>query len=471
MESNTFSYDLVVIGGGSAGLTAADFAVKLGVRVAILEKHKIGGDCTWTGCIPSKTLLSVAKTAHQARQASKYGLRLSEPEIDFSTVMAHVKHIVDGIYEEESPQVLRARGIDVHLGNFQFRDPHTLVNGEIEIRSKKIIIATGARLHLPQIEGLADLDTLSYENVWDLDQRPESLLILGAGMVGVELGQAFQRLGSQVKLVEAKPQILPQIDEQWATELSENLSSEGMQIYRDTPITEIWRDAAGYHLQSGEKRISGDALLVATGRRPNVQGLNLENAGVDFDENGIRVDKNLRTNQKHIFAAGDCTGGAQFTHLAGWQAFIATRNALLPGNSTGSVQHYPWVLFTDPELAQVGLSKSEADAKYASAARTTDWPFSKNDRAHTEDNPGGQLQIIHHKNGKILGATIMGKNAGELINEWALAISNQMRISDMAYALHAYPTYGLANMQLAAEIQSRSTLEGIAGKILRALAG
>jgi pyruvate/2-oxoglutarate dehydrogenase complex dihydrolipoamide dehydrogenase (E3) component len=471
MDAKNFAYDLVIIGGGSAGLTAVDFAVKLGVRVAILEAYKIGGDCTWTGCIPSKTLLSVAKTAHQVRRASRYGLGLPEPEIDFPAVMGHVRNVVNGIYEEESPQVLRTQGIDVHLGNFQFRDPHTLVNGEIEVKTKKIIIATGARLHLPQIEGVADLVYLTYENIWELDRQPESLLILGAGMVGVELGQAFQRLGSQVKLVEAKSHILPQIDEQWASALNKTLASEGMQIFTDSPITKVWQDADGYHLQSGEKHISGDALLVATGRRPNVQGLNLENSGVMYDEQGIRVNQNLRTNQKHIYAAGDCTGGAQFTHLAGWQAFIATRNALLPGNSSGRVSYLPWVLFTDPELAQVGLTKSEAEAKYASAARTTDWPFSKNDRAHTEDNPAGQIQIIHHKNGKILGATLLGKHAGELINEWTLAISNGLRISDMAYTLHAYPTYGLANMQLAAEIQSRSTLDGVVGKILRAFAG
>jgi len=262
MDTDHKTYDLLIIGGGSAGLTAADFAIKLGAKVAILEKHKIGGDCTWTGCIPSKTLLKTAKVAHDTRHAAKFGLSPTSLPIDFSAVMEHFRSVVDDIYQEESPDVLRAKGVDVFLGDTRFVDPHTLsVNDEI-IKGKYIIIATGAQIFIPPIQGIKDVNCHTYETIWDLEQLPERLLVLGAGMVGCELSQAFQRLGSQVTLIEAQECILPKIDRNAALALEDIFVKEGIQLHRNTPIEQAWRDHDGIHLKSASSSLSERQVLL-----------------------------------------------------------------------------------------------------------------------------------------------------------------------------------------------------------------
>ncbi len=461
------TYDLLIIGGGSAGLTAADFAVKLGASVAILEKDKIGGDCTWTGCIPSKTLLKSAKVAHDMRQAQKFGLIPSSHPIEFSAVMKRVRSVIDDIFWEESPEVLASRGIDVYLGESIFSDPHTLSVGDKIVKGKKIIIATGARAAIPPIQGIANVEYHTYETIWDLDQLPERLLVLGAGMVGCELSQAFQRLGSQVTIIESSEGILPNIDRTAAQTLVKIFTEEGIQLYSPTIIERAWQEKDGIHLNSEDNEFVGDTLLIATGRYPNHNDLGFENAGIDFNDNGIQVDEYLRTSQKHIFAAGDVTGAHQFTHVAGWQGFMAARNALIPANAKTELRNLPWTLFTDPEIAQVGLTQAEAISHFEEKARSTDWPLSRIDRAHTEGSENGFVRAIYKANGKILGATIVSPHAGELINEWALAISNNLKIKDIANSLHVYPTFGLANMQLAAEIETERVLQGFWGKLVR----
>ncbi len=357
-------YDLLIIGGGSAGLTAANFAVKLGARVAILENNKIGGDCTWTGCIPSKTLLKAAQVAHTMRTADQFGLEAASPAVDLASIMKHVRSVVDDIYQEESPDVLRSRGIDVFLGETHFIDSHTLSVGNEIVEGKHIIIATGARIFVPKIWGIEDVRYDTYETIWDLEQLPERLLVLGAGMVGCELGQAFQRLGSKVTLIEARECILPKIDRQAAQTMEDIFAAEGIRLFQSTAIDRAWRDEGGIHLKSGKQEFTGDVLLLATGRQPNSSGLGLENAGVSYDASGIHIDKNLRTTQNHIFAAGDCTNSPQFTHVAGWQGFIAVRNALLPGNDKNDLKALPWTIFTDPQVAQIGLNVQESHARY-----------------------------------------------------------------------------------------------------------
>ena len=354
-------YDLVIVGAGSGGLSAAAFAAQLGVRVALVEKHRIGGDCTWTGCVPSKTLLKTAKVAHEMRTADRYGLSAAEPRVDLKAVMAHVRDVIGEIAKEESPEALRAEGIEVVLGEARFVDPHTLVAGDTTLAARRFLIATGAHPFVPPIRGLDDVDYLTYETVWDLETLPRHLLIVGGGPIGCEIAQAFRRLGAEVTLLASRDRLLPRDDPQASRVLAKVFEEEGIRVLFEARVELVWKDEAatadGIHVGEGGNGLVGDALLLATGRRPTVTGLDLDKAGVLYSEQGIQVDDNLRTSQQHIYAAGDCTGGLQFTHYAGWQAVMAVRNALLPGASKGVTEQVPWTTFTDPEVAHIGLTE------------------------------------------------------------------------------------------------------------------
>jgi len=414
-------YDLVIIGAGSAGLVAADFAVKLGVRVALLEKDRIGGDCTWSGCVPSKALLKVAKVNHQMRNADRYGLTPADASVNLKEVMAHVKSVIDDIYQDESPEALRAKGIDVYIGDVRFVDARTIAVGNEEVCARRILICTGASPFIPPIYGIENIDYLTYQNVWDLQELPKHLVIIGAGPIGCEMTQAFCRLGSKVTLVEAGDRILPHDDIAASKVLTEVFEAEGIDLCLNAAIERVWKND-DIHVSIDQSEVTGDALMIAVGRRPNVEGLSLEKANVSYSANGIEVNKNLRTSQKHIYAAGDCTGGYQFTHYAGWQAAMVVRNALLPLASKGVQEHVPWTTFTDPEVAHAGLSEQEARQQYGDDIQTYDWPMIKVDRAHTEGDTTGFIKLVCKKNGKLLGVTIVAAQAGEMINEWSLAL-------------------------------------------------
>jgi pyruvate/2-oxoglutarate dehydrogenase complex dihydrolipoamide dehydrogenase (E3) component len=467
------AYDLVIIGGGSAGLSAASFAAQFGARVAIVEKHRIGGDCTWTGCVPSKTLRKAAKVAHAMRTAGRYGLSSVEPAVDLKAVMDHVRSVVGEIYDEESPEVLRAGGIDVYLGGARFLDPHTLAAGEARLSARKVLIATGAHPFIPPIQGLAGVGYLTYESIWELETLPRHLLVVGAGPIGCEMAQAFRRLGSEVTLVASRDRLLPRDEPDASRVLDKVFGSEGIEIVYNARVELAWRDEANdpqIHIGAGSNGLVGDALLIAAGRRPNVTGLDLENAGVDYGAEGIQVDDNLRTSQRHIYAAGDCTGSYQFTHYAGWQAAMAVRNALLPGTSRGVTDRVPWATFTDPEVAHVGLSEDQARMGFGDDVMTCHWPMSKVDRARTEGEPAGFIKLIHRKNGTLLGTTIVAAQAGEMIHEWIVALDQGIKVGDLSNALHVYPTYSIASMQAAAAIRVEQLLRGTSGRVVRGLA-
>ncbi len=327
----TDAYDLVIIGGGSAGLTAAGFAVQLGSRVALVEKHRIGGDCTWTGCVPSKTLLKAAKVAHHMRSAGRYGLPAVDPQVDLKAVMAHVRDVVLEVYEEESPEALCADGIDVFNGSARFLDPHTIVAGEDTIAGRNFLIAAGAHPFIPPIPGLKDVGFLTYEGVWDLEVLPRHLMVIGAGPIGCEMAQAFRRLGAEVTLIERERRLLPRDEAQASRVLARVFEAEGVNLHLGVTVERVWQDgdravAGGLavagdravtgdiHVAAGRAELKGDVLLLAVGRRPNVDGLDLDKAGVVYDDSGIQVDGNARTSQRRSYAAGDCTGGHQFTH-------------------------------------------------------------------------------------------------------------------------------------------------------------
>jgi pyruvate/2-oxoglutarate dehydrogenase complex dihydrolipoamide dehydrogenase (E3) component len=464
------AHDLVIVGGGSGGLSAAAFAAQLGARVVLVEKDRIGGDCTWSGCVPSKTLLKTAKVAHEMRTAHRYGLPAAQPQVDLKAVMDHVRDVIGGIAMEESPEALRASGIEVVLGEARFVDSHTLVVGDTTLAARRFLITTGARPFVPPVCGLDDVAYLNYDTVWDLETLPGHLLVVGGGPGGCEMAQAFRRLGAEVTLLTSRDRLLPRDDPAASRVLGEVFEQEGIRVVYQARAEIAWQDGMGIHLGAGGNGLVGDALLLATGRLPNVNGLALEKAGVAFSADGIRVDDTLRTSQRHIYAAGDCTGGLQFTHYAGWQATLAARNALLPGTSKAVTDQVPWTTFTDPEVAHAGLTETQAREKFGDTVMTCEWPLARVDRARTDGDTAGFIKLVHKKGGTLLGATIVAGRAGEMIHEWIVALHKGIRMDDLSDAIHVYPSYAVAGQQAATAIRIDRLLGGTSGRVVRGLA-
>ncbi len=464
------AYDLIIIGAGSGGLTAAEFAVKLGIKVALVEKERIGGDCTWTGCVPSKALLKAAKVAHEARSAGKYGILTDPPATDMNQVRNYVRQVIADIYQHETPEKLVGKGIDVVIGAAHFVDPHTIQVGQRRLSAKKLILATGAHPFIPPVPGLDEVPYLTYLQMFDNDQLPERLLVMGAGPIGSEIAQAYQRLGSQVTLVDIG--LMPKEEPEVAEVMGRVFTREGIKFVAGL-VTAACRAGNDIALNVKEQKIQGDMLLVAVGRAPNVGGLALDQAGMKYSAQGIEVDKNLRSNVKHIYAVGDCVkGNYQFTHVAGWQAVQAVRNALLPGTSNGFSEAVPWTTFTDPEVAHVGLTEAEARQEFGNGVVGVKlWPMSRTDRAVAENDQEGFIKVIHKKNGKVLGATVVASRAGEIITEFALALKRGLKLFDLANVIHVYPTYSVGTMQLAGQVVVDNLLSGLSGQALRFLAG
>ncbi|MDA0733311.1 MAG: mercuric reductase [Chloroflexi bacterium] len=464
------NYDLIIIGGGSAGLTAAGFAVQLGKKVALVEKDRLGGDCTWTGCVPSKALVKSAKVAHDMRHANRYGVGPAEPVIDIRAVLDHVRSVVDQVYQPESPDALRAEGVDVHLGQASFVDPHTITVGEARLSAHRFLIATGAHPFIPPIDGLDSVDYLTYESIWDLESLPKRLVVIGGGPIGCELAQALCRLGAGVTLLEDDTRILPQEEPEVSALIQQQMAEDGVEFRLNSRAQRIWKQDGEIHIVAGGQELTGDALLLSVGRRPTVDGLDLEQAGIEYSSRGIAVNDQLRTSQRHIYAAGDCTGGYQFTHYAGFQGFMAVRNALLPGAATAVLDRVPSATFTDPEIAHVGLTEAQASEKYGDGAVVCSWPMERVDRAITEGDTAGFIKIVHRPDGTILGVTIANSRAGEMIQEWILAMDRRMKIGELVNSLHIYPTYSMASQQAALHIKVGQMLTGTSGRIIRGLA-
>ena len=311
---------------------------------------------------------------------------------------------------------------------------------------------------------------LTYESVWDLEILPRHLLVVGAGPIGCEMAQAFRRLGSQVTLVASRDRVLPRDEPDASRVIGEVFAAEGIDVRTKARAQRVWQDSAGIHVDAGGDELVGDMLLLAAGRRPNVAGLDLERADVAYSASGIQVDEHLRTTARHIYAAGDCLGREQFSHYAGWQAFMAVRNALLPGTSKGSADYVPWATFTDPEVAHVGLSEKQARDAFGDQVMTCEWPMRQVNRARTEGNTAGFLKLVHKPDGTLLGATVVAERAGEMIHEWIVALANGLKVDDLAGAIHVYPTYSTASVQAAAAIRVERLLRGASGRIVRRLA-
>ena len=468
-DSSPDQYDLVVIGGGSAGLTAARFAAKLGRKAAIIEANRLGGDCTWTGCVPSKSLIRAARAAHEIRDAYRFGISASLSPIDFSQVMGRIRSVIEEIYQAESSEVLRGEGIDVFLEPARLAGPHTVLAGDNLVRFKKLLICTGARPLIPPIPGLNETDFLTYEDLWDLDDLPKRLVVIGGGPIGCELAQALGRLGSKITLVEGTQRLLGQDEPEASDVIAKALTRDGVDVALGAPVTSVSQAGDPVLVTSDSREWSADRLLVATGRQANTEGLDLAKADVATCSRGIKVNRYLQTSQPHIYAAGDCIDGPQFTHYAGWQGFMAARNALLPGRSQAIRDNVPWATFTDPEVAKVGLSEAEARNKFGDAIETVLWPADRTDRPIIDGAVDGFTKIVTLKNGELLGATIAGPRAGEAIHELALAIERGLKLGDLASTLHIYPTYSMVAMQMAADDRVSRLLSGLSGKLVRLL--
>jgi pyruvate/2-oxoglutarate dehydrogenase complex dihydrolipoamide dehydrogenase (E3) component len=463
---NEEAYDLVIIGAGSGGLIAAGFAARLGAKVALVEKDHIGGDCTWTGCVPSKALLKAAKVAHEVRTASHYGVGTNPPVVDMGRVREYVRGAIQQVYQLESPEELQRQGVDVVIGGARFLDSRTIAVGERTIRSETFLLTTGARPAIPPIAGLNEVPFLTYEQIFDNDRLPRAMVVVGGGPIGAEMAQAYQRLGASVSVV--APRLLPKEEPEAREVMQRVLEREGIRFVPGRAAS-ARKDGDDIVIATDREEARGDLLLVASGRRPTVEGLDLEKAGVAYSEKGIPVDDQLRTNLKNIYAAGDVLGGYQFTHFAGWQAFQAVRNALLPGSNSGFTDLVPWTTFTDPEVAHVGPTEAQAREKFGNNVKVCCWEMGRTDRAICENDTDGFIKVIAKKDGTILGATIISGRAGETISEFIVAIKQNLKVADLAGAIHAYPTYSTAVQQLAADMAIENILSGVSGSIVRGL--
>ncbi len=460
------NYDLAIIGAGSGGLTAAAFAARLGAKTALIEKASIGGDCTWTGCVPSKALLKAAKVAHECRTASHYGITTPKPTITMSGVRDYVRRAIEQVYQFETPEELQKQGIEVIPGEAMFADSTSVCAGDRTITANTFLITTGAHPSIPPIDGIRDVPYLTYEKIFEVDRLPNHLIVIGGGPIGCELAQAYRRFGSEVTIV--SPKLLEKEEPEARARLEGIFSQEG--IRRAHGFAEAVRQEGAEIIVSLEdEEVRGDLLLVASGRLPNVARLGLENAGVEFSPKGISVDSQLRTNVRHIYAAGDVTGGYQFTHYAGWQAFQAVRNALLPGHSEGHSDVVPWVTFTEPEVAHVGLTEEAAKSRFGEKVRTCLWEMDHVDRAICDYDTAGFIKVVTGEDGTVLGATIVAARAGEIITEFVLAIQHKWKVKDLAGAIHPYPTYATPVQQLAAEMTIDHLLGGTSGRVLLSL--
>lgn len=432
-------YDLVVIGGGSAGLVAASAGAQINARVALIEKHLLGGDCLHYGCVPSKSLIHAAQIAHNVRTASHFGIYTSEPTVKLNEAMGHVKSVVDTIQVHDSAERFEKLGVDVIFGTGQFVDENTFeVNGR-QLKARAFLIATGSRPTVPPVDGLKEAGFLTNEQVFNVKDRPDALAVIGAGPIGCELGQSFARLGSEVTLIASRDVIMPKEDPEAAAVVQQKMQDEGVRILCNTRAKKVEVINGRKHIFTGTETIVVDEILIATGRTPNVESLNLEAAGVVYDKHGVKVDEKLRTSNKRIYGAGDVIGGYQFTHVAGSEAGVAMQNALIFPTKKMDYRVMPWATFTDPELARVGLTERQARDRYGDDVYVLRQSFGGVDRALAEAAGYGFAKFITKGNGEILGAHIVGLHAGELIHEAVIAMSQNLKVSALQ-CIHVYPT-------------------------------
>ncbi len=444
--------DLCVIGAGSGGLSVAAGASQMGAATVLIEAAAMGGDCLNYGCVPSKAMIAAGHAGHVIRRAGQFGVNGHDPKIDFKAVHDHVRQVIDAIAPHDSVERFERLGVTVIRERARFLSGGEVAAGDVRVKARRFVVATGSSPVIPPIPGLADVPHSTNETIFAKQVAPSHLIVIGGGPIGAELAQAHRRLGAEVTIVDMGP-VLPKDDPELTAVVRDQLLTEGVALKEMAKVQKVETSGNGVTVVIEEPggeivRVEGSDILVAAGRAANVEGLNLEAAGVDHDRRGIKVDRRLRTSNKTIYAIGDVTGGYQFTHVASYHAGIVIQNALFRLPAKVNYQALPWVTFTDPELAHVGMT--EALARQAGhRIDVLRWPFADNDRARTERRTDGLIKVIVGRSGKILGASIVGAHAGELVLPWVLAINKGIKIRAMADVIAPYPTLSEVSKRVA----------------------
>lgn len=459
MKKGTGVYNLVVIGAGTAGLVAAAGAVALGARVALVERHKMGGDCLNFGCVPSKALISSARLLHRIRHAEAWGIEKVDPVVDFENVFASMRAVRAKLAPVDSQERFESLGVDVFRGEATFLSPNELVVGEQKLRARHFIIATGSRAAIPPVLAASQVPYFTNETIFDeLKERPESLLIVGGGPIGCELGQMFARLGVKVTIIQRGARLLDKEDEVVSAFVRARLEAGNIRIFTNAEIEEARATASGVTLRCSGETVSGSALLIAAGRQPNVENLDLQKANVAFSKRGVKVDERLETTRRGIYAIGDVIGQLQFTHVADYHARIVIRNTLVPFSFLRQKVDYaavPWCTYLDPEVATVGLTESKAK-KLGRQYDLIEQEMKAVDRAVLERAADGFARVLVKRGSdEVIGATIVGEHAGELIQEFVLAMKHGIGLKQIASTVYAYPTFASLVLKCAEKLNRK----------------
>lgn len=440
--------DVLVIGAGSGGLSVAAGASQMGASVTLLEGHKMGGDCLNFGCVPSKALIASAKAAYGQAHASPYGVADTDPQVDYAAAKDHVADVIATIAPVDSQERFEGFGVNVIREYGHFISPTEVQAGDTVIKARRVVISTGSSPLVPPIPGLGNVPYETNETLFDLREQPEHLLIIGGGPIGMEMAQAHIRLGSKVTVIEGA-KALGKDDPELAKVVLDTLKDEGVEIAEDAMAAEIRGQAGAIEVEVKDGRVfKGSHLLMAVGRKSNTDKLNLDAAGIKTTRTGIEVDASMRTSNRKVYAIGDVAGGLQFTHVAGYHAGVIIRSMLLGLPSKAKTSHIPWATYTDPELSQAGLTEAQARKAHGDKLEVIRFDYHHNDRAIAERKTKGFIKLMVVK-GRPVGASIVGYQAGELINLWALVLANNMKMSQVAAMVAPYPTIGEVNKRAA----------------------
>lgn len=463
-------YDLIAIGGGTAGLVTAAGGAALGLKTALVEREVLGGDCLWTGCVPSKALIASARVAHDMRGADRWGLAPADPQHTFRAVMDRMRAARARVAHHDDPERFRQLGVDVVFGAARVTAPGCVSVDGRTLKSKRLVIATGALPAVPPIPGLAEAGYLTHHTAFDQNELPRRIAMLGGGPIGLEFAQVYRRLGATVTVLEMLPQLLPREERDAADVLAATLRAEGIDVLLGTKVERVEAGSEGKLVcartsEGTEVRVTVDEVFVATGRRPNTDGLGLEDVGVAVERGAVRVNPKLESSVRGIWAAGDVAGGPQFTHVAEYHAKLVLRNAIFPIRGKTSYAAVPMVTYTDPEVARVGLTEEEARERYGSVAAYR-YDLDDLDRAIVDGRTTGFVKVVTRKNGAIVGATIVAHGAGDLLMPIVVAITHGLKLPKLSGVVYPYPTM-VEGVKRAADNYYRMKLSGFAGRALR----